>query len=77
MAHQMLDYVWERPKGVLSQEIGGSGLTLLALAAAAALDADTCEQAELDRVLAKSDDHFKERNAVKNDAGFLAVGEVA
>lgn len=73
MAHKLVDYVFARPVGELFQELGGVGVTLLALAAAAELSADGCESAEVNRVLAKPLAHFAERNANKNAAGFRAV----
>lgn len=73
--HRLVDFVFDRPAGELRQEIGGSGLTLLVLAEAAGLDADSCERAELERVLAKPLAHFTARNQAKNDAGFLADAE--
>lgn len=73
MAHKLVDYVWSRPVGELKQEIGGVGVTLLALAAAVRTSADECEAAEVMRVLAKPIDYFKQRNAVKNAAGFDAT----
>lgn len=53
--------------------MGGLGITVLALAAAAGLSADEAEQRELDRVLAKPLEWFHARNKVKNDAGFNAL----
>lgn len=73
MAHKMLDYVWSRPKGELEQELGGVGVTVLGLAHAAGLLADACEKKEVDRVLSKPIEHFRQRNALKNEAGFRAV----
>lgn len=70
MCHKLIDYVFDREPGELVQEIGGVGLTLLALCAAAGVSADDLEQTELERVLAKPLDHFAARNKVKNDAGF-------
>lgn len=71
-AHKLVSYVFSRPVGDLSQELGGIGLTVLALAAAAKLNADDAEKKELDRVLAKPLEWFAARNKVKNDAGFEA-----
>lgn len=68
--HALIDYIFAREPGALDREIGGSGLTLLVLAQAAGLSADSCELAELTRVLSKPVQHFTERNKVKNDAGF-------
>lgn len=73
MAIQMIEYVWSRPAGALSQEMGGVGVTLLALAEAILLSADACESDEVARVLSKPVEHFAQRNATKNEAGFLAI----
>lgn len=70
MCQKLVDYVFDRPAGELKQEIGGVGLTLLALSYAADISADDAEAAELERVLAKPLEHFAARNRVKNDAGF-------
>ena len=70
MIHKLVDYVFSKEPGKLHQEIGGSGLTLLALAQAAGLSADAEEAREVERVLAKPLEHFAARNKVKNDAGF-------
>lgn len=75
MAHKMVDYVWSRPVGELAQELGGIGVTVLALAEAARLSADLCERNEIVRVLSKPLEHFADRNQVKNDAGFNLSGE--
>lgn len=74
MAHRLVDHVFDRPPGALAQELGGVGVTLLALAEAAGLSADACEAAEIERVLAKPLEHFAARNAAKNAAGFDVVG---
>lgn len=39
MAHKLVDFVFARPAGALHQELGGVGVTVLALAAAAGLAA--------------------------------------
>lgn len=70
MAHKMVDYVWSRPVGNLGQELGGIGVTVLALAQAAGYDADAEEVREVERVLSKPREHFTQRNKVKNEAGF-------
>lgn len=74
MVHRMVDYVYSRPSGELAQELGGVGITLLALAEAARLSADDEEARELLRVLSKPISHFIERNISKNNAGFKADG---
>lgn len=70
MAHRLVDHVFALPVGDLAQEIGGVGVTLLALSQAAGISADTSEYAEFARVLAKPLEHFKARNEAKNAAGF-------
>jgi hypothetical protein len=70
MGHKLLDFVFARPVGQLGQELGGIGITLLALAQAAGLSADGEEAREFDRVLAKPLSHFTARNEAKNAAGF-------
>lgn len=71
-AHELLDYVFSRPKGDHAQELGGVGCTVLAFAAAAGTSADMCEAVEVARVLSKPVEHFTQRNAAKNAAGFKA-----
>lgn len=73
VADQLLRYVYGRPAGQLHQELGGVGVTVLALAAAAGLSADDEEEREVARVLAKPIKHFAERNRAKNEAGFLVA----
>lgn len=73
MMHKLIDYVYSRPVGTMAQELGGIGITVLALAAAAGLDADEQELIELRRVLAKPLSHFRKRNEAKNAAGFDAA----
>lgn len=72
MAHGLINYVFDRKPGELGQEIGGCGVTLLALAATAGLSADGEEQRELERVLLKPLEHFTVRNIKKSEAGFVA-----
>ncbi len=73
MAHKLVDYVFDRPPGSLHQELGGVGITTLALAAAAGDSADGAEADELMRILAKPIEHFTIRNEAKNAAGFNTV----
>lgn len=72
MAHSLVDYIFAKEPGMLSQELGGVGITLLALSGAAGISADTEETRELARVLSKPLSHFTERNKRKNAAGFVA-----
>lgn len=75
--HRLIDHVYARPVGELAQELGGLGVTLLALAEAAGLSADDAELREIERVKAKPLAHFAARNAAKTAAGFhvTAVGQ--
>jgi hypothetical protein len=70
IAHKLVTYVFERPRGEIGQELGGVAVTVLALAAAAGLSADEEECREIHRVLGKPLSTFAQRNAAKNAAGF-------
>lgn len=70
MALRLVDFIYDRPVGTIGQELGGVGLTVLALAAAAGISADMEEAREFQRVRSKPLQHFRDRNAAKNDAGF-------
>lgn len=76
LAHKLVDHVFSRPAGTLAQELGGVGVTLLVLAQAANLSADTEEMREVERVLSLPVEHFAKRNEAKNAAG-LVDAEVA
>ena len=69
-AQALLEFVYHRPVGVIAQEIGGIGVTMLVLATACGLSADEEEAREVARVLAKDPAEFAARNAAKNAAGF-------
>jgi hypothetical protein len=71
-AHKLLDFVFARPVGEIGQELGGVGVTLLALATAADYDADEEEEREVKRVTSKPLEQFRRRNEEKNAAGFAA-----
>lgn len=77
MAHKTVDYVFDRPIGKLSQEIGGVGVCVLALAGAAGLSADEEEQREVTRILNRPTEEFRRRNDAKNAAGLLMIGKAA
>lgn len=49
-AHQLVDYVFNRPMGDKYQEIGGVMVTLAALCEAAEYDMDDCGRIELTRI---------------------------
>lgn len=68
-----MEGVYGREVGELSQEIGGVGLTLLALAELAGIDADLEELRELERVLQIPKEVWKEREQRKEAAGFNRV----
>ncbi|MBP2498351.1 NTP pyrophosphatase (non-canonical NTP hydrolase) [Methylobacterium sp. PvP062] len=53
--------VYANPPGALRQEVGGLGISVLALCETAEISADECEEAEILRVLSKSTAHFKAR----------------
>lgn len=74
-AHKLVSFVFARPTGELAQELGGVAVTLLALASAAGLSAEGEEVREIERVLAKSPEHFHARNVAKNAAGFDLTGK--
>lgn len=71
--HKLIDYVFDRRPGELGQELGGVGVCVLALAAAAGLSADEEERREVERVTSRPAEEWAARNQAKNDAGFLAA----
>ncbi len=73
MAHKQIDYVWGRPPGELEQKIGQVGVTTLALANAAWVSAEDCENKQVERVLSVPIEHFREWNKAKNEDGFYVV----
>jgi NTP pyrophosphatase (non-canonical NTP hydrolase) len=73
LAMRLVRYVFSRPVGELAQELGGVGVTALALGQAAGINVDLAEQTEVDRVLSKPLEHFAKRNQEKNDVGLTAV----
>lgn len=75
MIHRLVDHIYSKPVGELSQELGGIGVTVLALAEAAGIDSDHAERTEVARVLSKPLKHFADRNAAKNAAGFNVLSK--
>jgi hypothetical protein len=61
--------IYDRPAGEPAQEIGGVGVTLLALSDALGVWAEDAEKDEFSRILSKSADHFRARQNAKADAG--------
>jgi hypothetical protein len=51
-AHQLVDYVFDRPDGETAQECGGVMVTLAALCLASNIDMDECGEIELKRIWA-------------------------
>lgn len=52
-AHQLVDYVFNRPQGEIHQEIGGVMVTLAALCLALGRDMHKCGEIELERIWGK------------------------
>jgi len=71
--HFIVSYVFNRKKGTPFQELGGSCVTLLALAAALGYSLEQAEIHEITRVLSKPKEFFAKRNAEKNAAGLIAT----
>jgi hypothetical protein len=55
-AHKLVDYVFNRPIGIPSQEVGGVMVTLAALCTAHTLNMTQSGESELARIWTKSDD---------------------
>ena len=66
---KILDRVYSRVPGDLSQEIGGVAITLDAMAECLVVDVGQEAERELQRVLAIPKDHFKKKHADKVAAG--------
>lgn len=63
-AHQLVDYVFNRPVGEPYQEVGGVMATFAALCSAHDLDMDDCGEVELARIWIKKD-QIREKQAAK------------
>lgn len=69
-AHLLVEYVYGRPTGEISQEISGVFITLLALSAANKLDAESCLMKELRRITAPEfQEEIRAKHATKMVAG--------
>ena len=64
-ALRVLAHVYARPAGDRGQEIGGVGVTLLALCTALGYNADLCERDEIARVVSLPPEHWAQRNRAK------------
>ncbi len=67
-AHALVDYVYGRPVGEASQEVGGVMLTLAALCLANGLDMDAAGATELERVWGKIDQIRRKQAAKPKDS---------
>lgn len=75
-AHKLVDYIFDRPQGDCSREIGGVMMTLCALASLRGRSVLSCLGMEIERIHKKHEadpEHFRKRNKVKEDAGFSAL----
>jgi hypothetical protein len=63
-AHQLVDYVYERPVGDTTQEIGGALVTLSALCSAVDIDMSAAGERELARVW-RNIDKIRAKQAAK------------
>lgn len=68
-AIDVVNYVYAKPKGDPSQEIGGVALTLLAYAGSAGVSLEQAETSEFTRVLSIDKARFRERHNVKAEGG--------
>lgn len=68
-ARRLASEVFSRDHGKAVQEAGGVGLTFLAYCSSKALDAEDVILTEVQRVLAKSPSHFRNRNDQKMQHG--------
>lgn len=71
-AHALVDYVYSRPVGEPSQEVGGVMLTLAALCLANGLDMEAAGATELDRVRSKID-QIRAKQAAKPENSPLPI----
>lgn len=71
-ALQLVEMVYARPIGSVTQEIGGILMTVAVLCAARGVDPKYMFLHELRRVLAKDTAHFAKRNQEKIDLGMKA-----
>jgi hypothetical protein len=61
--------VYDKPRGSITQELGGTLLTAYALCKALDLDPEIVFVTELRRVLAKAPKYFEQRNETKISLG--------
>ena len=68
-ALRLVNHVYSKPVGDVEQELGGVGITLLALGSALSLDVSALTLREYARISALPADHFRKRQAIKAEAG--------
>ena len=68
-AHKLIDVVFDKKVGDRKQEIGGLGVTLLALCAAHEHRLDELVKTEIARIMSMSPDHFLQKQTAKSDLG--------
>lgn len=66
---EIVGYVFSRPAGEPSQELGGVGVTWLACADSLGLSAETILLFEMNRISKKTPEHFRARDDAKRRAG--------
>lgn len=69
LVQRVAPVVYSRPAGKPQQEAGGVMVTMLAYAAAAGFSLDAAEVAEIERIHAKTPEHFRQRQAEKAALG--------
>lgn len=69
IVQRIVERIYSRPPGELSQEIGGLAITLDALAENAGLDVTVEAERELERITSKSKEWWTKKHAEKVEAG--------
>ena len=69
IAHALVDAVFDKPPGVLAQEVGGLGVTLLALCAHHDMRLDSATRAEIDRIQSADRDKIRSKQKLKAASG--------
>jgi len=67
------EHVYARPTGEVAREVGGVGVTLIALCAVLGVSAEDEEAAEVARVFAVDPEHMRERNERKVAVGIAVA----
>lgn len=68
---KVVSYVYARPVGELSQEVGGVAITLMAFVESVGLSLPGCELTEIQRINAKDPERFKQRAREKGEANLI------